>query len=245
MSETLNNNLLEDSRKRKHEESSDDEDSRKRPNLNSSSDSDSSDEDESDESDGSDGNAQVGGSEVGVVNESSNSQVGGSQEEVGGSQEEVGGSQGEVGGDSPSNLDPQSNEAAQSPIGTQSPIGAGADGVVVEGDNSDGDITGITRVETVSRTLEAYVYTQRTGTQEEQNTARFHLRNARDAAIEFISRREDRQTGSESPTTTEMRERLTEVDANIRKAGADAVIDEIAGNPEHFVQDYSIYDDTE
>jgi len=243
MSETLNNNLLEDSRKRKHEESSDDEDSRKRSNLNfSSSDS---DEDSSDESDGSDGNAQVGGSEVDVVNESSNSQVDGSQEEVGGSQEEVGASQGGVGGDSPSNLDPQSNEAAQSPIGTQSPIGAGADGVVVDGDNSDGYNTGLTRVETVSRTLEAYVYTQRTGTQEEHNTARFHLRNARDAAIEYISRREDRQTGSESPTTTEMRERLIEVDANIRKAGADAVIDEIAGNPEHFVQDYSIYDDTE
>lgn len=242
MSETLNNNLLEDSRKRKHEESSEDEDSRKRPNLNSSSSD--SDESSSDESDGSDGNAQVGGSEVGVVNESSNSQVGGSQEEVGVSQE-VGASQGGVGGGSPSNLDPQSNEAAQSPIGTQSPIGAGADGVVVDGDNSDGYNTGVTRVETVSRTLEAYVYTQRTGTQEEQNTARFHLRNARDAAIEFISRREDRQTGSESPTTTEMRERLIEVDANIRKAGADAVIDEIAGNPEHFVQDYSIYDDTE
>lgn len=229
MSETLNNNLLEDSRKRKHEESSDDEDSRKRPNLNSSSSD--SDESSSDESDGSDSNAQVGGSEVGVVNESSNSQVGASQEEVG--------------GDSPSNLDPQSSEVAQSPIGTQSPIGAGADGVVLEGDKGDGYNTGVTRVETVSRTLEAYLFTQRTGTQEEQDTARFHLRNARDAAIEFISSREDRQTGSESPTTTEMRERLTEVDANIRKAGADAVIDEIAGNPEHFVQDYSIYDDTE
>jgi len=232
MSETFNNNnSLEDSRKRKHEESSDDEDSRKRPNLNSSSSD--SDESSSEESDGSDGNAQVGGSEVGVVNESSNSQ------------DEVGVSQGGVGGDSPSNLDPQPSEAAQSPIGTQSPIGAGADGVVVEGDNGDGYNTGITRVETVSRTLEAYLFAQRTGTEEQQNTARFHLRNARDSAIEFISRREDRQTGSESPTTTEMRERLIEVDANIRKAGADAVIDEIAGNPEHFVQDPSIYDDTE
>jgi hypothetical protein len=228
MSETLNNNSLEDSRKRKHEESSDDEDSRKRPNLNSSSSD--SDESSSDESDSSDSNAQVAGSEVGVVNDSSNSQVAGS---------EVGISQGGVGGDSPSNLDPQSSEAAQSPIG------AGADGVVVDGNNGDGYSTGVTRVDTVSRTLEVYLFTQRTGTQEEQDTARFHLRNARDAAIEFISQREDRQTGSESPTTAEMRERLTEVDADIRKAGADAVIDEIAGNPDHFVQDYSIYDDTE
>jgi hypothetical protein len=212
MSETLNNNSLEDSRKRKHEESSDDEDSRKRPNLNSSSSD--SDESSSDESDSSDSNAQIAGSEIGI-------------------------SQDGVGGDSPSNLDPQSSEAAQSPIG------AGADGVVVDGNNGDGYSTGVTRVDTVSRTLEAYLFTQRTGTQEEQDTARFHLRNARDAAIEFISQREDRQTGSESPTTAEMRERLTEVDADIRKAGADAVIDEIAGNPDHFVQDYSIYDDTE
>lgn len=114
MTETLNNNnSLNDSRKRKHDESSNGEDSRKRPNLNnsSSSSSDSSDESSSDESDGSHVNAQVAG-EVGVVNESSNYQVGISQSGVG--------------GDSQSNLDPQSSEASQSPIG------AGADAVIDE-----------------------------------------------------------------------------------------------------------------
>lgn len=114
------------------------------------------------------------------------------------------------------------------------------DGPVV----SNGRAENMAIVGTIHRTIDAYKFAEKRKDEDGMNVARYSLRQAREKALERLSRREDREA-SDSASTMELRHGIVKADESIRNSGLESVLDTDSGNPDNFVPEPSIFDDVE